>query len=123
MFWSKTRELIHALDKAITDVNAGDEKNSRVVEVQRWASRSTLDIIGVAGMDKSFNAIEDENSELYQLYQTLFQPSKAARYMQFLTLVIPFGLVTKLPVKRNKLLQSMFILSLTYDHLNAAHCS
>ncbi|KAL9060636.1 MAG: hypothetical protein Q9162_000587 [Coniocarpon cinnabarinum] len=102
LFWEKTRELVLALDHDLTLPKGSEEKPSRVIVTQEWASRSTLDIIGEAGMGKSFNAIQDEHSELYQLYQTLFQPSRVARFMQFLGLVLPFKLVSNIPVKRNQ---------------------
>ena len=106
VFWDKTRDLIEALDKEIARPKEG-EKPSNVIEVQRWASRSTLDIIGVAGMDKSFNALDDENSELYQIYQQIFKPSRSAQVMQFLGILLPFWLVSNIPTKRNSMITGM----------------
>lgn len=104
VFWEKTRELVLALDEDIAKHGLDDEP-FHVVEVQKWASRSTLDIIGAAGMGKSFGAIDDENSELYQMYQRVFRPSGMARYMRLLALVLPFGLVASLPNSRNNMVQ------------------
>lgn len=101
VFWDKTRELVLALDAHLASRTAADPKTPVSIEVGKWASRSTLDIIGVAGMGKSFDAIKNENNELYQIYQKVFEPSKAARVMGMLTLFLPFGLVAKLPNKRN----------------------
>lgn len=104
VFWAKTRELVLALDSAIAQPNPDEEKSSHAVDVAGWASRATLDIIGEAGMNKSFNAIEDDNSELFQMYRRVFKPSRAARYMQFLGLIMPYGLVSKLPFKRSTMI-------------------
>ena len=102
VFWGKTRDLVLALDKTVATTPEG--KTSTTVSAQQWASRSTLDIIGVAGMDKSFNAIEDEHSELFHMYQRVFTPSRAARIMQFTQLVLPAQLVALIPFKQGTMI-------------------
>ena len=68
VFWNKSREAVLAM----TDhINAGGmpnselpaahkkpdtEKDDAVMEVGEWASRATLDIIGLAGMGQDFGA-------------------------------------------------------------------
>ncbi|GAB7340866.1 hypothetical protein MBLNU457_7225t1 [Dothideomycetes sp. NU457] len=103
IFWDLTREMVLAIDKSLSEppkTEVTDEKptQANVVRVDEWASRSTLDIIGVAGIGKSFNAIEDENSQLYQVYQSIFRQDSRTRLIGFL---LPIWLVTRLPLKQN----------------------
>jgi cytochrome P450 len=96
IFWNKSREMSNAMAIAIKS-----NPSSSVLEVREWASRATLDIIGLAGMGQDFNAIEDPSNELYRTYGTIFTPSKAARYLQVFAIVAPNWLVRMLPIKRN----------------------
>ena len=72
-----------------------------IVPFGEWLSRATLDIIGVAGMGKSFNAVEDPNTELAQTYRKIFAPSRQATVLGVLSLIFPRYLVRMIPVRRN----------------------
>ncbi|KAI1328366.1 cytochrome P450 [Xylariaceae sp. FL0255] len=98
VFWQKTREVVQAITKG--EVSAGGA-NTAVIEVGGWASRVTLDIIGVAGLGKDFGAIQDHNSELNVVYRKLFQPTKMAQLMGFLGLFISPRLLSFLPIDHN----------------------
>lgn len=102
VFWSKSRELVEALSNAIKNPPADSEKASNVIEIGQWTSRATLDIIAVAGMGQDFGALQDPNNRLYQTYQNVFNPGKAAMLLQFLGAFLPSWLVQNLPLKRNK---------------------
>lgn len=121
VFWGKSAECVRAMTEQIRTAPAEpaegghhpDEKqaaaaappppsgSSSVMEVGNWASRATLDIIGIAGLGRDFGAIRDPDNELNQTYRELFAPSKAARMLQLLNLILPGWLVYRLPVKRN----------------------
>ncbi|KAF1952980.1 cytochrome P450 [Byssothecium circinans] len=97
LFWSKSREMTDA----IADSLATDPTHSNVVEIREWASRATLDIIGIAGMGQDFNALQDPNSELNVTYRTIFSPGRGQRAMQLASIVLPEWLLRALPLKRN----------------------
>ncbi|KAI9715718.1 MAG: hypothetical protein M1828_000733 [Chrysothrix sp. TS-e1954] len=102
VFWSATHDMVLAIDKAISQPQNGSPKPSNVVEVPQWASRATLDMIGIAGMGKSFGAISQPGSNaLHRAYQTIFKPTTRARVLSILTVFLPVALVRRLPVKRN----------------------
>ncbi|RYP16456.1 hypothetical protein DL765_005133 [Monosporascus sp. GIB2] len=117
VFWDKGREVVEAMAEHIIarggssysssppPEQAGPERkegrNSAVIEVGDWASRATLDIIGVAGLGKDFGAIRDPDTELSRTYRSLFSPSKQAQRLAMLTLLLPDWLVARIPVKRN----------------------
>ncbi|GJN73187.1 cytochrome P450 97B3 [Purpureocillium lilacinum] len=98
-FWRKARELLDAMEVA---VRAGDDDDDgAVLEVNSWASRCTLDIIGVAGMGVDFGAIQDENNPLASTYINLSTPTRQAKVLMVLGMVLPGWLITHLPIKRN----------------------
>lgn len=115
VFWAKSIEMVHGMHKAITepaaaplDSNGGatkqpDEKPmvSNVVDVGPWASRTTLDIIGLAGMGRDFNSLADPSNHLYQTYNNIFRPSRTARILGLASLLVPTWILRNLPLKRN----------------------
>ncbi|KHJ32070.1 putative cytochrome p450 [Erysiphe necator] len=77
-----------------------------VIEISEWASRATLDIIGIAGIGQDFKSIEDSNAPLSQTYRTVFKPSRQGRYLALLNNFFPGWLVKRIPVKRNVEIES-----------------
>ena len=67
------------------------------IEVNEWASRATLDIIGQGGFGQSFNAIMDPNNALSQTYRNIFKPGPAGQILGMLGFVLPQWLVQQLP--------------------------
>ena len=108
VFWEKSREAVHAMTE---DVKAGKKSqslddgsaatNDAVLEVGEWASRATLDIIGVAGMGQDFGAIRDPDTLLSRTYRTVFEPTGSARLLQFLGIILPPWFVRRIPVAAN----------------------
>ena len=94
-FWKKAREVTQAMTAACGDAT------TTVLEVNGWASRCTLDIIGVAGMGVDFGAIQDKNNPLAQTYSRLARPTRQAKVLMVLGTLLPGWLVNHLPVKRN----------------------
>ncbi|KAK4452964.1 cytochrome P450 4V2 [Podospora aff. communis PSN243] len=93
VFWDKSRESVQAMTSAVLA--------NPVLEVGSWASRATLDMIGVAGLGRDFGAIENPSNTLSQTYQSLFKPSAQGRILGLVSLFIPGWLVDKFPVQRN----------------------
>ncbi|KAH6608737.1 isotrichodermin c-15 hydroxylase cytochrome p-450 monooxygenase cyp65a1 [Trichoderma cornu-damae] len=96
LFWDKAREAVEAMTRECGLDGRTD------LEVSEWASRVTLDIIGVAGLGKDFNAIQDENNDLVQTYQFLFKPKPPAKVLMFLGVLVPTRLLYWLPLERNR---------------------
>ena len=95
VFWDKSRDMILGIDKDLQG------KESSKIQVDSWASRATLDIIGAAGIGRSFNAIEDEKSDLYQTYQIIFLQDWQTRLIGLLNLLVPFWVTRMMPIPRN----------------------
>ncbi|KAK4128241.1 cytochrome P450 [Parathielavia appendiculata] len=105
VFWDKAREGVQALTEHIMQDAAqstDSEKQTAVVEIGSWASRMTLDIIGVAGLGRDFDAIKNPNNRLTQAYGHVFRPSRQARFLQLLSVLMSPKVVAWLPVKRNE---------------------
>ncbi|KAK8157967.1 cytochrome P450 78A3 [Phyllosticta citrichinensis] len=96
VFWSKASECTQAMTAALE--SQGDDN---VLNLQSWASRTTLDIIGAAGMGQDFHAIENPDSELNATYKKIFSPSKVAATLGLLGNFVPLALLRLLPIKRN----------------------
>ncbi|ETS87699.1 hypothetical protein PFICI_01527 [Pestalotiopsis fici W106-1] len=118
VFWRIGRSGVQAMTESIladaknknisTDAEEAlaNRENTAVIEVGNWASRATLDIIGVAGMGRDFNSIRDPNNEINERYRTVFQPSKQAQILNLLSLFLPAFVIKNLPVKRNNDIES-----------------
>jgi cytochrome P450 len=111
VFWNKSREAALAMSEQIkkdagTVQDLDVEKTSiaadqAILELQGWASRATLDIIGVAGMGQDFGAIANPEEKLYKTYNTIFKPSKQGQVLGLLGLFLPSWIVRNIPLKRN----------------------
>ncbi|KZL87821.1 cytochrome p450 [Colletotrichum incanum] len=114
LFWSKACEGVQAITEAVhaeaakgppeglTDPEqAALGPNTAVLEIGSWASRTTLDIIGMAGMGRDFGAIRDPSNPLAQTYQHVFKPSRQAQLLALLGMLLPGPIVHHLPFQRN----------------------
>ncbi|CCM03242.1 uncharacterized protein FIBRA_05367 [Fibroporia radiculosa] len=63
-----SRKWKEQLQSAMTDAE-------RTINVSRWFSRTTLDIIGEAAFDYHCGALDDEENELVHVYKNMFRDS------------------------------------------------
>ncbi|KAI9725093.1 MAG: hypothetical protein M1812_000369, partial [Candelaria pacifica] len=101
MFWEKSRELVNAILTSSEKSKTVNHDESVCIEVNEWASRATLDIIGQGGFGQSFNAIQDPNNALSQTYRSIFAPSRTGQILGVLGFLMPQWLVRRLPLVRN----------------------
>lgn len=82
----------------------GNRNNDNTVQISNWASRATLDIIGVAGMDHDFDSLRDPDNTLNQSYRKIMSPPSLIMKILFVIGMIVGNptLVHSLPTKRNK---------------------
>ncbi|KAJ5755847.1 hypothetical protein N7533_005390 [Penicillium manginii] len=78
--------------------------DDNIIQVRTWASRATLDIIGVAGMDHDFDSLRNPFNKLNKSYQRIFSPLSFANKILFIlaTLMGTLTFIQKLPTQRNK---------------------
>lgn len=99
VFWSKSREMTQALLSHI------QTNKDAVVDIRDWASRATLDIIGVAGMGQDFHAIADPSNELNETYANIFSADRGPRLLRVLFVILPAWFTRLLPFKRNDVMR------------------
>lgn len=104
VFWSKARELIECLEKEISSDK--EEEQPKIIVVRGWAVRTTLDIIGVAGMDHDFGALQNPNNSLGRHYRKMrWDPSRWQMLLGFIlslfTRRAPI-IVLEIPTKKKK---------------------
>ncbi|KAF8916706.1 cytochrome P450 [Mucidula mucida] len=49
------------------------DEGAMTLDIGSWISRATFDVMGLAGFDYDFNAIEDESNVLFRAYVEMFQ--------------------------------------------------
>lgn len=96
-FWDTSKELVAAIS-ASTDISEGTNSDKGIlVEVNGWASRATLDIIGQGGFAQSFNALQDPNNPLTQTYRSLFNSGRRGQLFGLLGFLLPQWFLRRLP--------------------------
>ncbi|ODA79668.1 hypothetical protein RJ55_05262 [Drechmeria coniospora] len=96
LFWAKSREVTRAMTDACRAAGRAD------LHVDLWASRVTLDIIGLAGTGLDFGAVRDGDGPLTRSYQG-FRPSPEDNMLIALRVFLPASLVAGLPLRKNRI--------------------
>ena len=103
LFWDKARLLVNTISEDIQTKNKErPDMPANAIEVQDWASRATLDIIGIAGTGHEFNSIQDPGNELAEVYKRVLNPDRTASAINLAGQFIPSFLLQMLPLQRNK---------------------
>lgn len=100
IFWAKSSELVQALISHSETGYPESEKPGTSIDIKDWASRATLDIIGLAGLGRDFDSIRDPDNELIRTYKKIFSASRSGQILAALFFLAPW-LVRALPIKRN----------------------
>ncbi|WXC67453.1 hypothetical protein SNK03_013246 [Fusarium graminearum] len=97
MMWTKSETLTKAIAQDIT------ASRSPVVELNGWASKVTLDIIGIAGLGRKFDAVEKKIDPLADIYEQLLEPDREKLIFAMLSLAIGLPIIRMIPWKMNDL--------------------
>ncbi|KAJ5776303.1 uncharacterized protein N7511_001314 [Penicillium nucicola] len=100
VFWAKSIEMVKMIEQ---DLNARPSTSDNVVQVSNWASRATLDIIGIAGMDHDFDSLQDPDNTLNKSYrQIMLTPPTWLRLVFVFSFLIGYpGLSRRFPSNWN----------------------
>lgn len=99
MMWKKAVALTEGVKTQISENAHAGEKLSGTIEVNHWANKVTMDIIGVAGLGREFNALRNSDDELIQNYEEILEPTMEKVIYFALQILGPAALVTNLPWK------------------------
>ena len=103
MMWTKAGVLTRALEREV-DKPDSEGKGKGVVELTNWASKVTLDIIGIAGMGRELNVVEKPGGdELQEIYEELLEPDREKIFFAMLGLAFGVKTVQLIPWKMNDL--------------------
>lgn len=104
VFWAKSAEMANLIEQ---EIKSRENPEDNVIQIGNWASRATLDIVGLAGMDHDFESLRDPDNELNRQYRRFFNDDpKMTRIIVLLGLfAVDLKLLQKLPVRRNKIAQ------------------
>ncbi|KAJ3558398.1 hypothetical protein NM688_g949 [Phlebia brevispora] len=72
LVFNKATELRNKWTSIIREAGL-KEGQSHLINVCSWASRATFDVMGSAGFDYEFNAIQDGDNELLRAYSEMFE--------------------------------------------------
>jgi cytochrome P450 len=97
IFWSKAQELAKQISTSIKST----PESSSVIEIGEWASRATLDIIGLAGVGQDFDSLTNPENELNQTYRSIFAGDRGAQIVLVILGMLPSWLVHRLPLEQN----------------------
>jgi cytochrome P450 len=103
-FWVKAVALVQGVTAQI-EANpeySSDKKSTNprsVVEINHWANKVTMDIIGVAGVGRDFNSLLNSDDELIQNYEEILEPTAEKAAYFGANLVFGQKLVSYLPWK------------------------
>lgn len=97
VFWDKSTELVRALQATIKMPSEPNLKETGVVEVNEWARRATLDIIGQGGFGHAFDAINNPRNELARTYHRMFTPGRTGKTLVAMGFLLPPWIVRRLP--------------------------
>lgn len=101
VFWAKSIEMVNMIEQ---DLKNRTPESDNTVQISNWASRATLDIIGVAGMDHDFDSLQDPENTLNKSYRLIMRspPSWLKLMFVFGFLIGRPSLSRKFPTNWNK---------------------
>ncbi|KAJ5759400.1 CTP synthase [Penicillium odoratum] len=101
IFWEKSTEMAKLIRR---DVETKGPNEDNTITVRTYASRATLDIIGLAGMGHDFDSLQNPENRLYKSYQKIFtSPSTFTRVLFLVGVMLgDMKIIHKIPTARNK---------------------
>lgn len=81
MMWKKAQALTDVLEKSIEHkpskeiIAAENAIHTNTVEMIHWATRVSLDMIGIAGLGHDFSSLHNSDDQLSKDYDTLTEPT------------------------------------------------
>jgi cytochrome P450 len=106
MMFRKAIALTEAITAELAEQPQPDEKTIvGRTEINAWASKVTLDIIGVTGMGKELNVLRNSDDPLVRNYDELLEPTTEKLMFFLLSASLSFNLVKLLPWKVNEVFE------------------
>jgi cytochrome P450 len=107
IFWSKAVEMSRCIASEVYEnpERLPSEKNPTnpqgVVEINHWSNKATMDIIGVAGLGRDFNALKNPDDELIKNYEEILEPTSEKGIYFALNILLGRRIIAMLPWRLN----------------------
>lgn len=98
MFWAKSCELTNLV---VSESKEAENPDGVELEFGQWCMRSTLDIIGNAGLGRDFNALTNVKDEFVERYTMVLEPDNEKLLWFGLQIVFPQWIISAIPWKIN----------------------
>lgn len=105
MMWAKSVALTKGLTAELREQPGSvgkDGQTEGVLEVNHWANKVTMDIIGVAALGREFHALQNDDDELIRNYEEILEPTYEKLIYFFFQLIGPQSIINRLPWKLNE---------------------
>jgi len=99
VFWSKALGLVEGISQEISETSTLEKRNESHIEFNEWATRVTLDIIGVAGVGRDFGALRNPDDPLVRDYNELLEPTLGKGLYFAANIFGPQDLIQKTPIQ------------------------
>ena len=100
VFWSKASEAVLLIkDEVRRGYNASTPS---IVDMEDWAARVALDIIGEAGFGSKFNSLTNPHAHVPEAYRAAFLVDETTRPIFVLSMLTTPTLTNLLPLKKVK---------------------
>jgi cytochrome P450 len=101
MMWEKAVLMTTTIQDEMGKSDSAEDKE--LIEVSTWASKATLDIIGIAGLGREFNVLKRAQDPLLDVYEQLLEPAPEKLLFAMSSFVFGLSFVRLLPWKMNRL--------------------
>jgi cytochrome P450 len=104
MMWKKALALTQGVEAQMREhpeLGRQEKGLTGIVEVNHWANKVTMDIIGVSALGTELNALKNSDHPLIQNYEELLEPTIEKLTYFAMQIVFPQALVNMLPWKVN----------------------
>ena len=102
MMWTKAQALIDRMSLDIQEHPTKRQDITGTVEINSWASKITLDIIGVAGLGRELNALKNSDDQLVKDYEEILEPSSEKLLFFIMKAYVNARFTEMLPWKLNE---------------------
>ncbi|KAI1270529.1 cytochrome P450 [Xylariaceae sp. FL1019] len=97
MMWAKAESMTAMIRQEIVQA----DKTSDDIELLGWASKVTLDIIGLAGMGREFNMLKKSEDPLLDVYEQLLEPAPEKLVFSMCCFIFGLSFIRLLPWHMN----------------------
>lgn len=97
IFWEKSASLAAELEQNIRRTG----QSSQVFDVADWLARTTLDILGAAGLGREFDTLHNPDNEIVRAYRGVFEQKPPTGVLGILMFIAKQQIMNLLNIKQN----------------------